>query len=74
MTVSKLQMRILQSGKSQREVASECGFSPERISDYIHGGRAIPPRHLLSLCHVLEANPSDILGEQDFHDISTRKG
>lgn len=58
----KLQITILRAGISQKELARRCGFPAPRVSDYIHGVRAIPPRHLILMCKVLQCSPEDIMG------------
>lgn len=61
---SKLQLKILSKGMYQKDVAAACGFPPPRLSDYIHGTRPLPPRHIILLCKVLECSPEEIMGEE----------
>lgn len=59
---TKLRLRILETGGPAYMVAAHCGFSPSRMSEYVLGRRAIPPKHLIALCKVLRCEPEDVTG------------
>lgn len=60
--VTKLRLRILETGGPAYIVAARAGFSPSRMSEYILGHKAIPVRHLVPLCEVLRCDPDDVIG------------
>lgn len=60
--VTKLRLRILETGGPAYMVAARAGFSPSRMSEYILGRRKIPFKHLVPLCEVLQCDPDDIVG------------
>lgn len=67
----RLQSTLMRSGLSQKELAKRCGFPAPRVSDYIHGVRPIPPRHLILICTVLKCSPEEILGHSHYEkDLS----
>lgn len=72
--INKFQKQILWSGKTQRQIGKEANIAAERISDYLYGGRPMPPNHMLAFCKVLKCNPEDIVGFEDFPEISVRVG
>lgn len=60
--VTKLRIRILETGGPAYIVAARCGFSPSRMSEYVLGRREIPAKHVMALCEVLRCNPDDVVG------------
>jgi len=70
---SNLQMTMLRLRVSNKELATKCGFPIPRVSDYIHGVRAIPPRHLILMCKVLECSPEDIMGHT-YNELDLSRG
>lgn len=60
--ITKLRLRILETGGPAYMVAARCGFSPSRMSEYILGRREIPVKHLVPLCDVLKCEPEDVVG------------
>lgn len=62
-TVAELiELSIEEKDMTQRQLASEIGVSPSRISDYI-SGRAEPTLKIArSLCRVLNISPAAMLG------------
>lgn len=60
--VTKLRLRILETGGPAYMVAARCGFSPSRMSEYILGHKEIPVKHLVKLCEVLDCDPDDVVG------------
>lgn len=62
-TVAELiELSLEEKGMTQKELASEIGISPSRISDYI-SGRAEPTLRVARLlCRTLSIQPSAILG------------
>ena len=51
-----------EKGMTQKQLATEIGISPSRISDYV-SGRAEPTLKIArSLCQVLGIRPAAILG------------
>lgn len=60
--VTKLRLRILETGGPAYMVAARCGFSPSRMSEYILGRKAIPFKHLVPLCEVLKCDPDEVTG------------
>lgn len=60
--ITKLRLRILETGGPAYIVAAHCGFSPSRMSEYVLGRKTIPPKHLIALCQVLRCDPDDVTG------------
>lgn len=60
--VTKLRIRILETGGPAYIIAARCGFSPSRMSEYTMGTKAIPFKHLVALCKVLRCDPEDVVG------------
>lgn len=60
--VTKLRLRVLETGGPAYIVAARAGFSPSRMSEYVLGRREIPAKHLVPLCEVLQCDPEDVVG------------
>lgn len=60
--VTKLRIRILETGGPGYIIAQRAGFQPSRLSEYVLGKKAIPTKHLVRLCQVLQCDPDDIIG------------
>lgn len=60
--ITKLRLRILETGGPAYMVAARAGFSASRMSEYVLGHKPIPPKHLVALCQVLRCDPDDIVG------------
>lgn len=57
-----LEASLEEKGMTQKQLATEIGISPSRISDYV-SGRAEPTLKIArSLCQVLGIRPAAILG------------
>lgn len=65
MAITKLRMRMLEDGRPQYIIAAMVGVSPARISEYALGKRAIPTKHIYSLCSTLRCNVDDLIGYED---------
>lgn len=63
--VSKLAMRLLEINAPHSVVAELAGFPKTRLSEYKHGKRPIPIKHVIALCEVLKCEPSDIVGFEE---------
>lgn len=68
MRVTKLEMKIMEDGRSKTTIARECGFVLPRLSEYIKG-KDIPTGHLLVLSDVLRCAPSELLGYTELPDV-----
>lgn len=60
--ITKLRLRILETGGPAYMVAARAGFSASRMSEYVLGRKQIPPKHVVPLCEVLRCDPEDIVG------------
>jgi DNA-binding Xre family transcriptional regulator len=70
MAISKLRLRILESGETQYMLAAKCGMSPSRMSEYVVGKKAIAAHHIPRMCKVLKCQPQDLMGVDDEADIA----
>lgn len=57
-----ISLSIEEKGMSQKQLASELGISPSRVSEYINGKAEPTLRIARSLCTVLGIAPAAILG------------
>ena len=57
-----ISLSIEEKGMSQKQLASELGISPSRVSEYINGKAEPTLRIARSLCIVLGIAPAAILG------------
>lgn len=60
--VTKLRMRVLETGGPAYMIAARAGFSASRMSEYVLGHKDIPVKHLVKLCEVLRCDPDDVVG------------
>lgn len=62
-TVAELiELSLEEKGMTQKQLAHEIGISPSRINDYISGRSEPTLRVARLLCHILNIQPSAILG------------
>ena len=57
-----ISLSIEEKGMSQKQLASELGISPSRVSEYINGKAEPTLRIARALCTVLGITPAAILG------------
>lgn len=60
--VTKLRVRIMETGLPQYKIAAKAGIHPSRVSEYASGTRMLGSKHLAMLCAALDKKPGDILG------------
>ena len=63
--VTKLWFLCAKDPRPQWKIAADCGFGATTLSAYIHGKKAIPLRHLYSLCESFKVDAEDLLGWTD---------
>ena len=63
--VSKLRLKIMESGMPQYVVGTFAAIHHSRMSEYCRMQRPIKNDHLMALCEVLRCDPEDIIGEAD---------
>lgn len=61
--ISKLRLKLVESGERQYVIAARANISPSRVSEYAMGQRSIPSHHLVALAKVLKCAPADLIGE-----------
>lgn len=67
--IARLRLRILEDGRHQYQIATQCGISPSRLSEYCLGHRAIPNHHLRSLCEYFRCGPDEVVGWVDEEEV-----
>lgn len=65
MAVTKLRVRIVESGRTPRDIARATGIWETRISEYSLGRRYMQTHHIYALCKELHCSVGDLVGYED---------